>query len=143
MSLDSAGVETTAIDGVTLRASFLRSSRSDNCVLLLHGIADSRTGALGFAPMFTSAGYSVLAPDSRGHGASGGQLVTFGLLERSDVLRWAAWLTKQGCTRLFGLGQSLGASVLIQSAAEQAVFSAIVAECPFRDLPAIAEHRII
>ena len=37
--------------------------RSTRCVLLPHGIADSRVSALGFAPMFLQAGYTVLAPD--------------------------------------------------------------------------------
>jgi poly(3-hydroxybutyrate) depolymerase len=35
------------------------------CVIVLHGIGDSRAGAAGFAPMFLSQGYSVLLPDSR------------------------------------------------------------------------------
>ena len=135
-------VEITASDGAVLRAAFVRSAGSEGCVLLLHGIADSRAGALGFAPMFIQAGYSVLAPDSRGHGSSGGGLITFGLLESTDVLRWASWLHEQGCQRLFGLGESLGASILIQAAAQKPVFSAIVAECAFSDLPSIAEYRI-
>ena len=36
--------------------------------------------------MFLEEGYSVLLPDSRGHGTSGGELVTYGLLEKRDVL---------------------------------------------------------
>lgn len=111
--------------------------------MLLHGIGDSRAGALGFAPMFLESGYSVLAPDSRAHGTSGGEFVTFGFLERADVLRWAVWLTAQGCRRVFGLGESLGGSILIQAAADRPAFAAIVAECPYRDLPSVAEYRMV
>jgi fermentation-respiration switch protein FrsA (DUF1100 family) len=132
-------VHITAADGVTMRGSFVRAIGSPDCVIVLHGIADSR--ALGFASMFLDAGYSVLAPDSRGHGVSGGELTTFGVLERHDVLRWADWMRTQGCRRIFGLGESLGGAILIQAAAEQPVFSAIAAECAYSDLPSIAQYR--
>jgi alpha-beta hydrolase superfamily lysophospholipase len=137
-------VETAAADGVRLRASFLSPGKQGlGCVLLLHGVADSRGSTLGFARILVAAGYSVLAPDSRGHGASGGELVTYGLLEREDVLRWAAWLRARGCQVLYGLGESMGAAILIQAASEQPVFAAIVAECPFSDLRTIAEERVV
>jgi fermentation-respiration switch protein FrsA (DUF1100 family) len=110
--------------------------------VILHGIGDSRLGSAGFAPMFLAAGYSVLLPDSRAHGTSGGELVTYGLLEKYDVLEWAHWLRSQGCRKLYGLGESLGGSILIQSAAIEPQFQALVAECPYSDLRLIAEYRV-
>jgi len=87
-------------------------------------------------------GYAVLLPDSRAHGRSGGSFVTYGLLEKYDVLEWAHWLKRQGCGAIYGLGESLGASILIEASAREPVFRAIVAECPFADLRAIAEFRL-
>jgi uncharacterized protein len=52
------------------------------------------------------------------------------------------WLRDQGCVEIYGLGESLGASVLIQAAALQPAFRAIVAECPYADLRSIAEYRV-
>lgn len=130
-------------DGVRLDSWFLRpTARNGNCVIVLHGIGDSRQGSVGYAPLFLDAGYSVLLPDSRGHGSSGGDLVTYGLLEKSDVLSWAHWLRQQDCKALYALGESLGGSVLIQAAALGPGFRAIVAESPFADLTAIAEFRV-
>jgi uncharacterized protein len=130
-------------DGVTLQSWFVRPIHPTGaCVVVLHGIADSKSGSAGFAPMFLAEGYSVLLPDSRGHGASGGEQVTYGLLEKYDVLEWAHWMRKQGCTRLYGLGESLGASILIQAAAVEPQFQALVAECPYSDLRAVAEYRV-
>jgi dienelactone hydrolase len=124
-------VSIVAADQSTLRAWWLRPSKSNgNCVVVLHGIADSRVGSIGFAPMFLNEGYSVLLPDSRAHGASGGQLVTYGLLEKYDVIAWADWMKRTGCHNLYGLGESLGASILIQAAAVAPAFTAIVAESP-------------
>lgn len=118
------------------------SQPNGTCVIVLHGIADSRAGSAGFAPMFLDQGYSVLVPDSRAHGASGGNLVTYGLLERYDVIAWAHKMHSLGCRKLYGLGESLGASILIQAAAVEPAFSAIVAESPYADLREIAEYRV-
>jgi fermentation-respiration switch protein FrsA (DUF1100 family) len=136
-------VSIVAADQATLRAWWLRPSKSnENCVLVLHGIADSRAGSIGFAPMFLNEGYSVLLPDSRAHGASEGQFVTYGLLEKYDVIVWADWMKRTGCRNLYGLGESLGASILIQAAAVKPAFAAIVAESPYADLREIAEYRV-
>ncbi len=132
---NSIDVTLPARDGAVLKGWWLEPQQSNgNCVLVLHGIADSRAGAAGFAPIFLDAGYSVLTPDSRAHGASGGEFVTYGLLEKYDVIDWATWMKHQGCRELYALGESLGAAILIQSAAVQPVFSAIVAECAYADL---------
>jgi predicted alpha/beta-fold hydrolase len=107
-------VTITAGDGARLQGWFIGSGRAPNrCVVIPHGIGDSRLGSAGFAPMFLQAGYSVLLPDARAHGSSGGELVTYGLLEKHDVLGWVAWLTSAGCTSIYGLGQSLGGATLI------------------------------
>lgn len=121
---------------------FSPAKPTGNCVLVLHGIADSRVGSSGFAPMFLNEGYAVLLPDSRAHGASGGQFVTYGLLEKYDIIAWADWMKGAGCHNLYALGESLGASILIQAAAIQPAFAAIVAECPYADLRETAEYRV-
>ncbi len=133
----------SAFDGIRLDSWFVRpAARNGNCVMVLHGIGDSRQGSVGYASLFLDQGYSVLLPDSRGHGSSEGDLVTYGLLEKSDVLSWARWLRRQDCKALYALGESLGGSVLIQAAALGPDFRAIAAESPFADLPAIAEFRV-
>jgi fermentation-respiration switch protein FrsA (DUF1100 family) len=130
-------------DKANLHAWWLTPTKSNgNCVIVLHGIADSRAGSLGFAPMFLDAGYSVLLPDSRAHGASEGRFVTYGLLEKYDVIAWTKWMKQAGCHHLFGLGESLGASILIQATAVAPAFTAIVAESPYADLREIAEYRV-
>lgn len=136
-------VSVAARDGAALSAWWMKSAHSNgNCVVVLHGIADSRVGSSGFAPMFLNEGYSVLLPDSRGHGASAGAFVTYGLLEKYDVIVWADWLKRAGCVKVYGLGESLGASVLVQSASVRPVFAAIVAECPFANLEDAAAYRL-
>jgi len=132
-----------ASDGVELRAWLVRPLHPDgSCVAVLHGIGDSRLGSAGFAPLFVAEGYTVLLPDSRAHGSSGGAIVTYGALEKYDVLQWADWMREQGCAKSYGLGESLGAAVLIEAAAIRPAFQAIAAECSFADLPSMGQYRI-
>ncbi len=131
-------------DGVRLAAWLRRPSGGGRrCVVLLHGIADSRSSQLGLAPMFLDSGYAVLIPDSRGHGESGGEIISYGVMEKWDVLAWVNWLRASGCGEVFGLGESMGAAILLQAAAEQPVFRAIVTESSFASLRWIAEDRLV
>ena len=111
--------------------------------MILHGIGDTRAAAFGLAPMFREKGYGVLLPDSRGHGDTGGETMSYGVTEKWDVIEWAHWLHAAGCREVFGLGESMGAAILLQAAAERPVFRAVVAECPFASLRWIAEDRIV
>lgn len=92
--------------------------------------------------MFLDAGYSVLAPDLRAHGSSGGERTTYGILERDDIRRWAEWMRDQGCERRYGWGASLGGAILIQASTEADLFDAIAAECSYSDFRSVAEDRL-
>jgi len=137
-------VEVQSRDGIRLAGWFARAaSAQKDCVIVLHGIGDSRLGASGFASLFLDAGYSVLLPDSRAHGESGGDIVTYGLREKDDVVRWVQWAHQHECRKMFGLGESLGGAVLLEAAAlDQSQFQAIVAECAYSDLRSVARDRI-
>jgi uncharacterized protein len=137
-------VQIHAAGVVTLSGWLFSPAQPNNAaVILLHGIGDTWTGVLGQAEFLLKAGYTVLAPDSRAHGRSGGKLVTYGLLEKDDIHRWAGLLFQQpGIERLYGAGQSMGASILIQSLAVEPRFRGIVADCPFATFEEIAFDRL-
>lgn len=128
-------------DHIKLKAAWLPTAEVRDCVLVLHGVGGWRGRSQRFTPWLSGASYSVLAPDLRAHGESGGDTVTYGLLEQYDTLAWASWMHMQGCQRLYGLGESMGASILIMAEGLQPTFNAIVAECPFADLREAAEER--
>ncbi len=139
----SRAVTILARDHVMLAASFIEPRiPNGRCVLALHGVGDTRSGMDSFATMLVEEQYSVLLPDSRAHGESGGDLITYGLLEKFDTIDWAHWLRQQGCERIYGLGESLGGAVLIQAAAVEPAFRAIVSECPYASLEGVAEYRV-
>ena len=126
-------VSVTAQDGTNLRAWFVEPANPNgNAIILLHGVTDNREGMGGYARLFLQHGYSVLLPDSRAHGQSGGQLATYGVLERDDVHRWVSWLYDQHAPRcVYGLGESMGAAILVQSLAVEPRFCGAIAESPF------------
>jgi uncharacterized protein len=137
-------VQVTARDGIRLRGRLFKPEKPNgDAVLILHGIADSRASQVGLARMFLAHGYTVLTPDSRAHGESGGDLATYGLLEAGDVHCWVSWLIDdQHPGRVFGLGESLGGAVLIESLKVDPRFSAIVADSAFSSFERIARDRV-
>jgi dipeptidyl aminopeptidase/acylaminoacyl peptidase len=134
----------TAPDGALLHGWLFRPAQPNGgAVILLHGVADTRRGVLGPARFLLMRGYTVLAPDGRGHGISGGELVTYGLLEAGDVRLWSDWLARQPrITRLYGLGESLGAAVLLSSLTDESRFRAVVAESPYSSFHSVAYERV-
>jgi hypothetical protein len=135
-------VSIQAGDGVGLNAWWLSPQQPNGrAVMVCHGVADSAYGALGYALLFLRHGYSVLVPESRGHGESHGY-VTYGVLEADDTIRWLSWMRSQGVNSAFGFGESLGGAILIQSLARGADFRALVAESPYSSFEAIAKERV-
>ncbi len=144
LNADLSDLSLTTPDGVLLGAWLAKPRRTNgNAVILLHGLGDNRLGMTGYAKLFLVHGFSVLLPDARGHGASGGSLVTYGLLERNDIHQWVGLLQTQLHPQcIFGLGESMGAAELLQSLATHPDFCAIAAESPFADFREIAYDRM-
>ena len=112
-------------------------------MILFHGLADNRIGMTGYAQLFLAHGFTVLLPDARAHGASGGQLATYGLLERNDIHQWFDFLVAQlhpHC--IYGFGESMGAAELLQSVTIEPHFCAVVAESSFSTFREIAYDRM-
>jgi uncharacterized protein len=133
-----------AEDGVTLRAwNFIPRSGNGNAMILLHGQGDNRAGMLGNADIFLRNGYSVLLPDARAHGESDGQIVTYGVKEKDDLALWYKWLGEsQSPHCIYGLGESMGAAILLQTVAKEHGFCAVVAESSFSSFKEAAYIRL-
>jgi predicted acyl esterase len=104
----------------------------------------SRIHPSGLEPQsFLSKGYAALLPDSRGEGESGGRFLTYGVKEGDDVRRWFGWLAAQKHPRcIFGMGESMGAAILLQSVREETRFCAVIAESSFASFRQIAYVRV-
>ena len=125
-------VSITAADNVTLNAWFVQPTNSNGkSVIILHGISSNRLDSTGFAEIFLNHGYAVLLPDSRAHGESGGNIVTYGILEKYDVNLWTHWLRQRDADCTYLLGESLGAAIGLQAAAITQELCAVAVESPY------------
>lgn len=136
--------EIIAADGAELRAWSIQPHRENgSVVILLHGQGDNRAGMLGPADILLRHGYSVILPDARGHGESGGTIATYGVLEADDVRRWFEWVKKNRAPECIdGLGDSMGGAELLRSLDSEQGFCAVVAESPFSSFQEAAFDRL-
>jgi pimeloyl-ACP methyl ester carboxylesterase len=141
-SLEDASITTQ--DDVTLHAWAIYPHRSNrNAVILAHGMGDNRIGMTGYAQLLLAHGFTVLLPDARAHGASGGKLATYGLLERNDIRLWFDFLAAQAHPHcIFGFAESMGAGELLQSLTVEPGFCAVAAESSFSSFREIAYDRM-
>ena len=122
--------DTRASDGVALSAWLLRSD-PEHVVVLLNGMGGDRRGCIPKAKYYSGQGYSVLLPDLRATGESGGALITLGWQERLDLAAWRDWLRAQGYTHIGAAGASLGAATICYATTEIDDFAFIVLESGF------------
>jgi len=137
-------VSIAAEDGATLRAWSIRPLHGDrDTVILLHGHTDDRIGMLGNADLLLRHGYSVLLPDARAHGVSGGDLATYGVKEAGDVRLWYDSVAQSDSPRCIdGLGESMGAAQLLASLRTTPGFCAVVAESTFASFREASYDRL-
>ena len=133
-----------AADGATLRAwSFVKRDGNGDAVIVQHGQGDNRAGMLGYADLLLRHGYDVLLPDSRAAGASGGAVLTFGVLEAGDLNRWHDWIKRSERPRcVYAIGDSMGAAAVLEAAARQPDYCAVVAESGFSSFRDTAYLRV-
>ncbi|HTC65156.1 MAG TPA: alpha/beta hydrolase [Candidatus Saccharimonadales bacterium] len=125
-----------ALDGVVLRGWKVSSAHANgDWVLLYHGQSDNRTGMIGQATLLLRHGYGVVMMDSRAHGESGGNMATYGYLERQDTRAIIdAMDVSEKPQHIYALGSSMGAAIALQSAAVESRIDGVVAESSFSDL---------
>ncbi len=137
-------VATSESDSTILRAwEVTPALPNGDAVILLHGMGDNRLGMIGYANLLLNRGFTVLMPDARAHGDSGGQIATYGLIERDDVRDWFDWLNHHrhpGC--IFGFAESMGAAQLLQALQTEPNFCAVAVESPFSTFREIAYDRM-
>lgn len=142
-NIEFRDVNTNAADGVVLRGWFFRPPEANgNSVILLHGVSDNRLGVYGYGKWLIENHYSVLLPDARAHGVSGGDIATYGLKESDDIHRWVDWLEVNAEPRcVFGFGESMGAAQILQSLSKESRFCAVIAESPFESFREVSYAR--
>ena len=143
-TLDAAnrpGYESVSFAGADVRLAGwkIRSRTARRGTLVyLHGVADNRGSAVAAVERFAQRGFDVVTYDSRAHGASGGDVCTYGFYEKHDLSRV---IDQVDSGAVVVMGTSLGAAVALQAAAEEPRIAAVVAAESFADLRTVASER--
>jgi dipeptidyl aminopeptidase/acylaminoacyl peptidase len=124
-------------------AAWYAPSRNRAAVVLVHGTGAERSNMLVEAQILADADFGILALDLPGQGASAGQS-SWGVPERAAISAAASWLISQpevDSARIGGLGTSMGAYVLAQSAAMDHRLRAVVLEASPTDV--VEQNRLL
>lgn len=132
------------IDGYLIHGSYHLVVGSNKYVILAHGHQTTREGALRYALVFESLGFSTIIYDERGHGDNARVNVTMGCkesLDLSEIIRQV--YAKFGSSILLGLqGVSMGASTCLLSLKSKEKLAFIVSDCAFYSLVEVVKSQI-
>lgn len=119
--------------GLTLRGWWIPGSRHQT-VIMVHGWTSSRQEPMGRSDYLHAAGYNLLLFDLRGHGQSDGNYTTIGWQEPDDVRAAVTFARSVDPGPIALLGYSMGASTVIEEAAQDPRVSAVIEDSGFDTL---------
>jgi pimeloyl-ACP methyl ester carboxylesterase len=127
-------------DGTSAAGWFLRGATGAPGVILNHGYGRNRSELLTLGVKLAEAGYNVLLPDLRGHGASPVGYTSLGEHERRDVVSAIEHLktkkNNQGqplvdATRVGVYGVSLGGYAAMAAASDEPAIRVVIADATY------------
>ncbi len=122
-------------DGLKLTGRYYHVKDGAPLEIQCHGYKGNATRDFcGHWKIAKEAGRNVLLIDERCHGESEGHTITFGILERQDVLKWIQYANKRfGNVPILLSGVSMGAATVLMTAEMDlpANVKGILADCPY------------
>lgn len=139
-------VAITSHDGLTLKGHYYHYADGAPLEIMCHGYkGNAIRDFCGNWRVAKEDGRNVLLIHQRCHGKSEGRTITFGILERRDVLGWIRWAGERfGEVPVMLSGVSMGAAtVLMVSGMElPETVKAVVADCPY-DAPSSIIKKVL
>lgn len=132
-------------DGLTLTGYYFHIRDNAPVDICFHGYRSTwKTDFCGGSDLSYQMGHNLLLIDERAHGKSQGKNITFGLLERLDLVQWVNYITNRfgSDTPIFLYGVSMGGATVLMAPQEQlpANVKGIIADCPFANALEIISH---
>ena len=132
-------------DGLTLSGRYYHIKDGAPLDIGFHGYRSSpMTDFSGGSELSFQLEHNVLLIDQRAHGKSEGNTITFGILERQDVLSWVNYaLERFGAdTKIILYGISMGAATVLMASELELPenVKGIIADCPYGSPLGIITH---
>ena len=138
----------TSFDGLRLHATYFPAEQKQGktkIVICFHGYtSQGMSDYIGLSDYYQKRGFAMLLPDARAHGASEGEYIGFGCLDRQDALGWVRWAIGElgEETEILLHGTSMGAATLLMLSGlplpEQV--KGIVSDCGFTSPKEVFTH---
>ena len=132
--------------GYTLECSYFESStKSDKCIIYLHGNSSSRLEGLNIIEHVLPKNINVFLFDFPGCGLSEGDFVSVGYFETQDLQKIVHFLKKEKKIKKIGLwGRSMGGvvSLLFKTKMDDNIIRCIVADSPFSNLKQVCRELV-
>lgn len=125
--------------GYMLYGTYIKNNiPTKNTVIIVQGLWGSRWTSLRYADMYLKKGFNVLVYDSRNHGKSGGDDVTFGAYEKYDLDQFVNWLYVENNGGIIGVqAESMGAATALLHSEineKQKRVKFYISDCAYSDL---------
>ena len=134
-------VNISAVDGLLLHAHYLPAAEtSHRWAVCVHGYGRSGEDMGHFARHYAEAGWNVVLPDLRGHGASEGSYIGFGWDDRLDLVSWVSWIMRRDAQAhiiLHGLSMGAAAVLMTTGGALPANVKGAVSDCSYTTASAL------
>jgi pimeloyl-ACP methyl ester carboxylesterase len=136
VALPGEELVTVGPPSATLSIRIIDSTSPRGTVFVLHGIRASKESMEGWAFALAADHFRAVLVDSRGHGRSSGDALTYGVQEARDLTTVLDTLTREGkiAGEIGVLGLSYGAATAIEWAGRDERVRAVVALAPFASL---------
>lgn len=133
--------------GCALRAKLLLPQNSNGILLIAcHGARNSAIGEFAVeADYFYNNGFTVLMPEHRGCGISGGAFMGYGTHESADTLMWLEYAKKRFPNlNIFLLGVSMGAATVLMMSdrVKKDEVRGIISDCAYTSAWAEFEYQL-
>jgi len=114
-------------------------------ILVFHGVRDDKLSQIGTAVSLSDLGYRAVLVDSRGHGRSTGDFLTYGVQESRDMLQVLEHLRDGGLLEepVGAVGFSYGGAVALQLAAREKRVKAVVTVATFSSLREVVKDYVM
>ncbi len=139
-NVEKQPVEMLSQDGLKLFAYVIVNPAAERrWMVLIHGYASTHDMFGPQAKAFFDAGFSLLLPDLRGHGNSGGNAIGMGWPDRRDIVQWIDKLVADyGAESIALYGISMGSATVMMTSGEPLPpqVKAAVADCGYTSVEA-------